>query len=374
MKLVFYSIILNHHQAPVADEFFKLLGDKYCFVELARVDACKGSSEDYSTRPYLLRSWETPENYRKAMELASTAEVCVFSGFEALPFLKVRMKKGLLSFDMGERWMKKGLKNLLSPRIQKMLVAYYWGRWDKKPLYKLCASAFTAIDQNRLRTYHEKCYKWGYFTSVEDVDVIKPSRSSIVSMMWCARFIDWKHPELPIQMAIKLRDKGYKFIIDYYGEGDKEESMRQLVEEYNLQENVIFHGAQPNYRILEAMENHSIFLLTSNRNEGWGVVANESMSKGCVIVASDAIGSAPYLVKDGENGFLFKSGDVDSLTEKVEWLLNHPDQMIQMQENAYNSMRDVWNPRCAADNLLRLISDLQEGRDVSIVEGPCSKA
>ena len=35
MKLVFYSLILNHHQVYVADEFYNILGDDYAFVETA---------------------------------------------------------------------------------------------------------------------------------------------------------------------------------------------------------------------------------------------------------------------------------------------------------------------------------------------------
>ena len=101
MKLVFYSLILNNHQANVADELWNLTGHNYYFVELANLQAehRKGDSYDYSDRPYLLRAWQSKKNYSKAMELAQTAECCVFSGVQALPFQKIRMKRGLLSFD-----------------------------------------------------------------------------------------------------------------------------------------------------------------------------------------------------------------------------------------------------------------------------------
>ena len=36
MKLVFYSIILNNHQANVADELWELTHHSYCFVELVK--------------------------------------------------------------------------------------------------------------------------------------------------------------------------------------------------------------------------------------------------------------------------------------------------------------------------------------------------
>lgn len=32
MKVVFITNYINHHQALVADEFYRLLGENYCFV------------------------------------------------------------------------------------------------------------------------------------------------------------------------------------------------------------------------------------------------------------------------------------------------------------------------------------------------------
>ena len=172
MKIVFFSLILNNHQANVADELWEQTGHQYRFVELANLKAehRKGDTRNYDTCPYLLRAWKSEANWQKAMELARTAECCVFSGVQALPFQKERMKLGLLSFDMSERWLKQGIKNILSPAISKMFWAYWFGDWKNKPLYNLCCSAFAAGDHYRLGMYKGKCYKWGYFTSLPEVD------------------------------------------------------------------------------------------------------------------------------------------------------------------------------------------------------------
>lgn len=377
MKLVFYSLVLNHHQACVADEFYKLLGEDYAFVETARCMDNKGATEDYSTRPYLVRSWETKKAYEKAMSLALNAEVCVFSGYEALPFEKARMKKELLSFDMGERMLKRGWLNLVSPRILKIVMAYHLGGWRKKPLYKLCCSAFAASDQYKLKTFQGKCYKWGYFTEVKELknDMFKlKAFDDSVSLIWCARFLSWKHPELPVKLARRLKDKGYKFQIKIAGGGDLFQKTRRLISKLDVGNCVSLIGNMPNEEILALMQRSQIFIFTSDQNEGWGAVANESMSNGCVLVASDAIGSTPYLIKEGVTGFSFTSGDVDSMTEKVKWLIEHPHKMQEMQRNAYQQMKDVWNPKHAAESLLTLIKDIQNGQGSSIQEGPCSKA
>ena len=59
---------------------------------------------------------------------------------------------------------------------------------------------------------------------------------------------------------------------------------------------------------------------------------------------------------------------------KVEWLLKHPVERKKMRTAAYAQMRDIWSPRKAAEALLALTEDLKNGREVSILKGPCSKA
>ena len=81
-----------------------------------------------------------------------------------------------------------------------------------------------------------------------------------------------------------------------------------------------------------------------------------------------------YLVKDGRTGFSFNNLNSDSLTENAKWLIEHPAELEQMKKQAYATMRDVWSPRKAAEALLKLIDDLKNGRETSIVTGPCSKA
>ena len=92
------------------------------------------------------------------------------------------------------------------------------------------------------------------------------------------------------------------------------------------------------------MAKSDIFIFTSDKNEGWGVVLNEAMSSACAVVANKAIGSVPFLIKDGLNGF------------------------------TYSTIIKEWNANQAAENLFVLIQCLKEGMDCPIQDGPCSNA
>ena len=377
MKIVFFSLILNHHQAPLADSFYHLLGDNYTFVELRDCKYTKGDNSDYTSRPYLLQAWKSVMEYKKAIKLATDADACVFGGVEAMPFMKERLRRNLLSFDMGERWLKRGIVNLLSPYLMKMFLTYWTEGWYKKRLLKLCNSAFAARDHSRLCMYKGKCYKWGYFTQVDsdfEVEATEhdSSTSEIIPLMWCARFLKWKHPELPVQLAARLKAKGYCFVLDMFGNGEELEHTKKLISDLDVGDCVNLCGNCPNEVILKEMRKHRIFLFTSDQNEGWGAVTNEAMANGCVVVGSDAIGSVPYLVEYGVNGMIFHTEDIDSLEAEVVKLLKDKQRVDAMSVNARETMQ-LWSPKEAANRFIKLCEAINSGCETPFEEGPCSK-
>lgn len=378
MKIVYFSNFLNHHQALVADELYRVTGGQYYFVETLPMYEWlqKGGYSDFSSRPYVIQAWKDSLSKEKAKQLCIEADVALFACPQVLPYEILRAKLKKLSFEVGERWLKKGIVNIFSPHLLKNMW-YYHTVFKHAPFYKLCASAFCAKDQYILRSYKDKCYKWGYFTKFDesfDIELeLNKKTSGAVKLMWCSRFLSWKHPDLPVKMASILKSKGYTFSLDMFGSGVEFEKIKKLAKDLHINDIINFMGNLPNEEILKEMRKYSIFLFTSDKNEGWGAVANEAMSNGCALIASDAIGSVPFLVEDGENGCVFKSCDVNSLTEKVEFLLNNPNECKRLSLNGYNTIKKIWSPKNAANNFIQLVLDLQNGKDTTLMVGPCSK-
>lgn len=381
MTITFFWNYLNHHQVLVADEMYKLLGDDFHFVStLPRDEKELKGGKDYSDRPYCILAAHSDEAHEQALMLAKNSDVCVFGACsQEYAIERAKQKHCGLSFECGERWLKRGWLNVLSPVLRN-----WWKNYRKyyrhKPFYKLCASAFVAKDDGKLGCYKGRHYKWGYFSQVPESighsndDIAELSSEKKVRLMWCARFIDWKRPELAILLAERLKRDGCEFILDMYGEGSLRASMENKVNDLGLTDVVKFHGSVPNDEIRRAMSNADIFLFTSDKQEGWGVVANEAMACGCCLVGSDEIGAIPYLVQDGVDGLLFKSKNIDSLYQKVKLLVDDYKMRERLSFKGRTSMQNLWNARHAAESFLQLVDDLQNGRDVSINEGPCSKA
>lgn len=138
-------------------------------------------------------------------------------------------------------------------------------------------------------------------------------------------------------------------------------------------------------QVREHMERADIFLFTSDHREGWGAVLNEAMNSGCAVAANEAAGASPYLINDGENGYLYPNGNVAYLKECVRKLLEDPALRRRMGSRAYETIHDVWNPQRAAVGLLSLCRQIIERtadggqapdvRELMLpAEGPCSPA
>ena len=376
MTLSFYSNRLNHHQAPVADELYRLLGDDFHFVETQKPQEAtnKGSSEDFSKRPYLIRAWENEGAKNKAEEQALSSDVAVFGAVSIDYEIKRVRNTDKLTFDLSERWFKRGVLNVFSPRFLKQLW-YYHTLFHEKPVYKLCASGFAAKDERRMLAFRERCFKWGYFPKVTISPIEDMPWDNPVKFMWCARFLKLKHPELAIKLVSRLRDKGYPVSLDMYGDGNQMSASRKLAIRLGVNDIVRFYGNQPNDVVLDEMRKHDVFLFTSDRMEGWGGVANEAMASGCVLVASDRIGSTPYLVKHRETGIVFTSECLRSLEKEVEWLLDNRRVFHSIRNKGQNLLTQYWNPENAAESLIQLSQELMNDSNcTSIEEGPCSKA
>ena len=286
-----------------------------------------------------------------------------------------RLKKGLLTFMYCERLYKQGVPYLKLPvHILKAFKNYT----RYKNFYVLCASAYTAKDFAKRLSFIGKTYKWGYFPAVkryENIDDLIEAKNPN-SIMWTARFIDWKHPEIPVAVAKRLQADGYEFELNMIGNGELEESTRELIEREGVADRVKMLGSMKPEEVRKHMEKSEIFLVTSDRNEGWGAVLNESMNSACAVVANSAIGSVPFLVNDGENGYMYKDGNVDDLYNKVKSLLDNADQRKKLGKNAYKTMVEEWNAENAAEKFVALCEKMLAGeyKPFPYESGVCSKA
>lgn len=375
MKVTFFTNFINHHQVPVADEFFKKLGQNYTFVATMPIPNVnlKFGYPDFSEKPYLLKAFENDENYQKAISLAMSSDIVIF-GAAPKSLIKERLKKNKLTFVYSERWFKKGYYILFHPKFWLNLIKNYYP-YIHKHYYMLCASAFTKKDVNLLGLFINKCFKWGYFPEINSTNsnIIK-KENKILTLLWVGRFLDWKHPELSIKLVNQLKNKGYSVKLEMVGDGPYLNNIKEMVKSFQLENEIAFLGSLPNNKVVDKFREADVFLFTSDRNEGWGAVLNEALANRCAVVASDEIGSVPYLLEHNINGLIFKSGNLNDLFDKVEILIKNPHLRHQFSENGFLTIKNTWNAKDAVNNFFILVDHLMNHTQYKDIKGPASKA
>lgn len=363
MKLTFVSNYINHHQVPVSNELYRILGTDYMFIQTEPIEAERlqmGWQDETGKLSYLRLFYEEPEYCKK---LILDSDVVVFGGTDDESYIKPRLAAGKLVLRNSERIYKSGQWKMITPRgLKKKYEDHTCYR--KAPVYLLCAGGYVASDFHLVRAYPHKMFKWGYFPETKHLHketLLEKHKEGVVSLLWAGRFLDWKHPELPILLAEHLKRNGYAFHLSMAGGGEMEEQIRNLIKAKKLEKEVTLCGYRKPAEVREMMEQAQVYLITSDYKEGWGAVLNEAMNSGCAVLASHAIGAAPFLLRHGENGLIFQSGNLTDLAEKAEVLLKSETERKRLGDAAYETILREWNAEKAADRLVKIAGKLLGG-------------
>ena len=383
MNIVYISDYPTHHVIPLCEELYRLLGEEFLFIS-TKERIKEGESKSYnkgfayyhaesSDYPWC-RSILNTDDTDICVERIETADA-VITANTSDEYIKNRLKAGGLTFRAHERWYRESDPGFL--KLHRAIIGgfLHHGRYEK--LYMLCASAYTAKDSNSVGCFKGKCYKWGYFPETVMTDEAVLMQNKIRNrIVWAGRDLELKHPELAVYTAEYLKGKGIDLEMHIFGI-EKDSKYAALADIKGLSDRVLFHGTVSPETLRKELLRSEIFLMTSDRREGWGAILNEAMNSGCAVVASHAAGAVPFLIKDGENGFVYQSGNVRELTEKVGRLLQEEDLAFRLGKKAYETIRDLWNAEVAAERLITLVKTIKDGTEDPqklFADGPCSEA
>ncbi len=366
MIITFFSNFLNHHQLPFCLEMVKRLGEShFVFVacEPIHEERTKMGYEDMNKKyPFVLRAYESRDSYQRSMKLAEQSDVAIIGAASNL-YCKIRAKSNKLTFLFRERIFKNGSLHRFFPTSAWRIYDEYT-RYRNKNFYILCASAYAADDFSLCGFPRNKCLKWGYFPAFKKYPNTK-GRNGKLKLMWCGRMIWWKYPEHAVEVARMLKERSVDFEMLIVGNGEKKQHVKLLIDKYQLASNIELRDFMSPDEVRVNMEMSDVYIFTSGREEGWGVVLNEAMNSRCVVIANTKAGSTNYLLDD--NCGFFYDGSLRELSEAVEKMLSSDIEILG--DLTYNRIKNFWNPHNAVKGLLQFI-DKGNLSD----EGPCSLA
>ncbi|RHB40470.1 glycosyltransferase family 1 protein [Enterocloster aldenensis] len=127
-----------------------------------------------------------------------------------------------------------------------------------------------------------------------------------------------------------------------------------LVHEYNLNNVINFLGYINN--AVDSFCQYDIGIIAS-RGEAFGRVTVEYMANKLCVIASMA-GANPELIQDNINGLLFKLDDAHDLANKLEFLINNPDNISRLSRQGYQDALAYFTTEINAYNIYQLYKSI----------------
>lgn len=126
----------------------------------------------------------------------------------------------------------------------------------------------------------------------------------------------------------------------FVGNGVLEESLKLKVESLKMK-NIHFIDFQNQTQMPVVYQTADIFCLPSQGpGETWGLAINEAMAAGKAVIVSDQVGCGTDLVKNGVNGYIFRSNDQKDLMEKLNLMLKQDHQIATFGQTSQKIIKN----------------------------------
>ena len=161
--------------------------------------------------------------------------------------------------------------------------------------------------------------------------VVKPREGIGKNFIILGRLHETKGIQIAIHAFKLIKQKDIRLHI--VGEGNYFNVIKSLV---HGDKRIVIHGYLNSQKLNALLDACSYGIVPSIWPETFGYIINEFMNEGLPVIASD-LGAISELIKDGHNGFLFPSGDEQTLKKIIEKLINDDKILERLSKNAINS-------------------------------------
>jgi glycosyltransferase involved in cell wall biosynthesis len=386
----------SYHQIPLAEELYNICGDNY---RIAFLDP----SEEFRSvmkwpkinilKSWIIRTWENETALSELSKWNTDADLVIYPNYfndykYCRKLMKQRFSNSCLCMSTGDRyfkprssfmtgWCETSPEETLRPLrhiIRRLRSLQYAWSINKSNFHYLALGAYSTWDQRRIGMFKNRLWTWGYYTATSQ-EFPSINSEKRMRILWAGRMIRLKNVHILIEACARLKQKNIDFELTLIGDGPEKKQLQELSIKRGTSSSCVFMDIVTPDAVREFMRSSNVYVQPSTADEGWGAVLNEAMSEGCTVIGSTGAGASRILIKDGENGLLFPTGDAGALAEQLEYLARNPEKREEMGRNAARYMRDVWSPAVGAERLVHLANGLL-GREPMpfYTEGPCSPA
>lgn len=179
-------------------------------------------------------------------------------------------------------------------------------------------------------------------------------------VLFVGRLVEsFKQVSVLIKACGRLKDKGYDITLVIVGDGAQRDYYGRLAKEVGLAR-CCFTGTLKADELTCYYALSDVMVLPS-ASETWGFVLNEAMEFGLPLVVSDHVGASADLLREGTNGYVVPSGDVEALADAIGRL--HDDKELRhSMSSASREIIKAFSPLAWANGVLRAVEAVAGGR------------
>jgi len=178
-----------------------------------------------------------------------------------------------------------------------------------------------------------------------------------------SRLSEEKGCHLSLMAFARLVKKHPTARLSIFGDGPQRSDLEKMAADLGLTGRIDFHGYVNQTDLAAQMTNHDIFIQHSLRKEGSPVSIVEAMASGLPVI-STPVGGIADLVLDRETGLIIKEGDVSSMAEAMEVLVD-ANVRRTMGRAAVARALTYFNSNIQTEVLGRILVAAQRGADGS---------
>ena len=149
-----------------------------------------------------------------------------------------------------------------------------------------------------------------------------------------------------------------KINFSIYGDGDKEQSIKALINHEKASKNVRLFKALPPSQIVNKIQEHHVFTLMSDY-EGMPIALMEAMACGLVPVCLEEASGINEIIEHGVNGFIVKDRGKD-YQEKLELLVNDRSLWETMSKNAIATIQQKYSSKITHQKWYELLNQCKD--------------
>ena len=161
-----------------------------------------------------------------------------------------------------------------------------------------------------------------------------------VVFLFVGRIVENKNIQFSLDVLRKMKEKFDKFKFLIVGSGNYEDKLKKLVEEYNLQNNVVFVGKVIDRDVLASFYKVADLFLFPSTFDTCGIVVIEAAANKLASVLIEN-SCASELVENGKNGLTYPE-NLSVWAEELLKIVHLKSKMKSLGEEAFNSVYFKW--------------------------------